>query len=571
MNNNIDMIIPPLKEIIQKSTITLGEYINLLHDEGSFVIPDYQRGYVWGQRKKDEPIDSVTYLIKTLKNSFKEKKEVFLQGITVHGNFNSYDINIVDGQQRTTFFYLLLRFLGYDGKMRIKYQIREESNNYLEKINLYSIEKDDEEEFQDIFFFKKTLRIFSRELDLCNKTDFLTHILDKVKFLFVVIPEEHAHIVFTMMNGNKAIMRQEELIKSELLRCSSRNTQYIQEAENINIRSRFAHEWDKWLYWWNNKDIKLYFKKEEQMGWLIPLIEETEDVSFEHFKNKYLATSDVKNAKETFRKMRLLQKSIEDAYNNPIIYNLMGAIMCIRIKSDRYSFMKWYFDLCKTKDHDYVMKELRRYFNWAFINLTHKEIIDYNIEKYNEKRMAFYDSLSNDDLYRSDYETGARWLLRCNILEDCAQNGDIGRKFDFSIWEERSLEHIYPKSRVGHYHNNTPLDYNDTPLTPEGIENVKLWRENIIYHKGMPDEISASEHSIGNLVLLYKNDNSKFNAAEFKEKKNLYFTIKDDSGFHSRHLLHTVSVFANSTWEGEDIAKHKKQELNHFINEYKEL
>ena len=57
------------------------------------------------------------------------------------------------------------------------------------------------------------------------------------------------------------------------------------------------------------------------MGWLIPLIEETEDVSFEHFKNKYLATSDVKNAKETFRKMRLLQKSIEDAYNNPIIYN----------------------------------------------------------------------------------------------------------------------------------------------------------------------------------------------------------------------------------------------------------
>ena len=54
MNNNIDMIIPPLKERIQKSTITLGEYINLLHDEGAFVIPDYQRGYVWGQRKKDD-------------------------------------------------------------------------------------------------------------------------------------------------------------------------------------------------------------------------------------------------------------------------------------------------------------------------------------------------------------------------------------------------------------------------------------------------------------------------------------------------------------------------------------
>ena len=87
----------------------------------------------------------------------------------------------------------------------------------------------------------------------------------------------------------------------------------------------------------------------------------------------------------------------------------------------------------------------------------------------------------------------------------------------------------------------------------------------------MPDEVYATEHSIGNLVLLYKNDNSKFNAADFEQKKSLYFTIKSDSGFRSRHLLHTVSVFANSSWEGKDIAKHKKQEIEHFLNEYPEL
>ena len=209
-----------VKDEINRTTISLREYIGLLHNEGSFVIPDYQRGYVWGQRKKDEPIDSVTYLVGTLKDAYSQKKDVFLQGITVHGDDNSYDINLVDGQQRTTFFYLLLKYLGYDGVLRIKYQIRKQSNVFLSKIDLDSISRDENEVFQDVFFFKRTLRIFLRELDGYDKQDFLTFILDHVKFLFVIIPEEQAKIVFTMMNGNKAKMTDEELIKAELLRFS---------------------------------------------------------------------------------------------------------------------------------------------------------------------------------------------------------------------------------------------------------------------------------------------------------------------------------------------------------------
>ena len=38
-----------------RSAISLREYIGLLHNEGRFIIPDYQRGYIWGQKKKDEP------------------------------------------------------------------------------------------------------------------------------------------------------------------------------------------------------------------------------------------------------------------------------------------------------------------------------------------------------------------------------------------------------------------------------------------------------------------------------------------------------------------------------------
>ena len=560
-----------------KNTISLKEYIDKLKGEGKFIIPEYQRGYIWGQynpnHTSENGTDSVSFLINSILKGYPEK-DIFLQGITAHSNESSKDITLVDGQQRTTFFFLLLKFLGYKEYITINYAVREKSDKFLEKLNIDNCEEDENEEFQDIYFFKKTIRIFNDKLKDIDKEVLREYILEHIRFLYIEIPENKAKLVFSMMNGNKAIMLQEELIKSELLRCSSINTEHIKEAENISIRSRFAREWDKWLHWWNDEDVKKFFKCDKQLGWLLPLIEESENVTFEQFKEKCLKSGNVKEAKEIFRKMRLLQKSIEDAYTNPLTYNYIGAILCIRRdKSEQYDFLKWYFDLVRKEEeeHEQVQKKLKRYFDWSFINLTHKEIVDNN----KEKRDAFYDVLTKDDIYKgkidADYNDAASWLLRCNILEDCSQNNQKGRKFNFYIWSNRSLEHIYPKSKVGHKdENGIECDYENKPLTDEQKKKITLWREDIKYNDGGTEYV-ASEHSIGNLVLLYKRDNSAFNAADFEQKKNMYFTINDDSGFQSRHLIHTVSVFANSSWGGEDIAKHKKQEIERFTNDYPEV
>lgn len=338
--------IPDLQYRLQekglKTTITLKEYLDILGDEGSFTIPDYQRGYVWGQKKKNVPVDSVTYLIKTLKEGMLSQKDIFLQGITVHEKQNSYDIVLVDGQQRTTFFYLLLKYLGYDKHLSIKYDIREESNDYLGNMT-FDYERDDEEEYQDIFFFKRTLRFFKRDLDLSGRerTEFKDYILEHVKFLFVVIPENQAKIVFTMMNGNKAKMTDEELIKAELLRCASLEHELINEAEHSALRSRLAREWDQWLYWWNQPAVKKYFRTGgKQLGWLLPLICDNSKVSFRKFQEKLIPESSMKQSKRVFKKMRLLHKSIEDLYNNSKSYNYAGVILYICRSSEHiFSFL----------------------------------------------------------------------------------------------------------------------------------------------------------------------------------------------------------------------------------------
>ena len=554
------------------NTITLVEYLTKVDpNNGAFIIPSYQRGYVWGQERVGQRVNSVVNILESLIDGFNNKKEIFLQGITVCEDGNN--ITLVDGQQRTTFFYLLLKYLKYDGHFSIHYAVREPSDTFLKEFSVAAIlnadyAKLDNEEFQDIYFFKKSIFIIDKYLKNIEQDDFLEYVKNKVRFLYISIPEEKATIIFSMMNGNKAQMLNEELIKSELLRSASLTSEQslISEVENTAIRSRLAREWDSWLYWWNDKEHQEYFHIQTQLGWLLPLVNTSDKISFEDFRKKNLETATVKSAKLVFKKMRLLQKSIEDAYNNPKTYNAIGAILHFRdTAARRFTFLRWYFDLVANVDKDTLDQMLKKYYDWSMLGINHEDIVDDNLEKFYDARDEFRTKLEDDLLYRTGYEVAARWLLRLNIAEDSSQESGEGRKFDFEIWRERSLEHIYAKSKVAHVQDGVNLSWDDKVL--EDTSHIELWRHDIKYIKD-DIEYTASEHSIGNLVLLYKDDNRRFNADGFQDKKDIFFRNVGDSLFKSRHLIHTISIFANSDWTGEEIAKHKKEELETFDKQY---
>ena len=561
-----------------ETLLNLKKYLALCGEGKCFKIPDYQRGYIWGKKpdKKEEyETDAVTKMCSTLSDAFNHYKknnikdinsEIFLQGITYYYD-KEKNIVLVDGQQRTTFFFILLKYLEYQGHFKINYQIREDSNIYLPAIKI-DAKEDGEEEAQDIFFFNRTMRIIREKLSNIDKKEFLEFILENVQFLSVMIEPKDATLVFTMMNGNRAKMKSPELIKSELLRSSSitKAENLITESENQEIRSRLAREWDKWLRWWNRKDVKIFYNTENQLGWLLPLWLGTEEISFDKFKNLHKVDS-VKDSKLEFLDLRLLQKRIEDAFYDPKTYNFIGFIL-LRSK-EKYEFLRWYFELLKDEEYDKRLKCLRLYFDGVLINMTHKEIIDeleydhdegkYS-EKWNDKSLAFLDSLSANEGYNTNNQNNLEyWLLRRNILEDNTQGENrTGRKFDFEIWRKKSLEHIIPKSC-----------FVSESEWENGAEKEKFIREKI-----NPVEIAQfairrqpTEHSIGNLVLLYKNENSSFGAKDFEEKKGKFFANTVD-GFKSRHLLHSVMAFANSYWDLGKIAQQFVQEINIFSIQY---
>ncbi len=570
------------------ATITLREYI----EKGkTFVIPNYQRGYVWGKKSKKNDLDAVSFiLVKSLIPGFNNNTPVFIQGITVTENDN--EIILIDGQQRTTFFFLLLKYLGYSGKVKMEYSIRTESNMFLSTLNIDQTDFSDNsrEDFQDIYFFKKTLRTIKDKLGQIEKQDFCNYILDYVRFLYIDIPDDKATKVFSMMNGSKAEMKSEELIKAELLRLASLNDSDFDKKEekeknaiewdNNMLRSRYAREWDKWLQWWNREDVKKLFKCSNVMGYLVSSYLQTKDknkeLSFDNFKNKFLLEQNPIDAKNTFDGLRRLQKRFEDAFNNPKIYNWVGAILRIGSVNE---FIQWYF----VEDNKPSNEKLEKYYKFSFLGITHKQIVENDIDKFDDKYEELYKILENDDLYNENPEEAFRLLLRLNIDEDNKQEEGTGRNFDFSIWDRkdsrgRSLEHIYPKSKVLHkeFENGIRKIKNGKgdvfaalPKKSDGYIARASCRcfENSV-------RIEASEHSIGNLVLLYKDDNSAFNDSSYDEKKSMFFLVPDGKDkkkkmiFKSRHLLHTIYKFAQSEWKGKQIAQNKYQTLKEFREYY---
>ena len=125
-------------------------------ENGNFIIPNYQRGYKWGVPNKDKEC-AVSILMDSLINAYSKLPEYYVQGVTVYKDKNK--VVLIDGQQRTTTFYLLLKYLNYDALPKIDYDIRKDSDWFLKnsKINSDIIEYvgdiEIDENAQDIFFF----------------------------------------------------------------------------------------------------------------------------------------------------------------------------------------------------------------------------------------------------------------------------------------------------------------------------------------------------------------------------------------------------------------------------------
>ena len=297
------------------------------------VVPNYQRGYKWSVKHwngKTEAPSALERLLEDFEMPCRNKCDYFLQGITVQERGN--DVVLIDGQQRITTIYLLLWYIGgrqVISNIELDYDIRERSKQFLAKLKECSRENREifiptDSDEQDVYYFKQAIlqidKFFSSREELLKKENMIEYLKHHVRVIYIIIDTvEKAVRTFTMMNGAKANMLDEELIKAEILRLVSRPiSRRIEDAtisldgglellrdicaedwEITSLRGRYAREWDKWLYWWNRPEVRDFFNVNTPMGLLLDYffkrgegVDRKERFSFESFSKNFLIGSD---------------------------------------------------------------------------------------------------------------------------------------------------------------------------------------------------------------------------------------------------------------------------------------
>ncbi len=149
---------------------SIQEYFS---DERKFVVPYYQRGYKWSLQTNTKRGDlHLSILLSDLTHEFKKARvnggispyyEYYLQGITVKES--ETEIELVDGQQRTTSLFILLSCLQQIGvtndsiqlKSKLLYKVRKAADKTLQGFIVGKCKGD--ESIQDIAALKKAWRL----------------------------------------------------------------------------------------------------------------------------------------------------------------------------------------------------------------------------------------------------------------------------------------------------------------------------------------------------------------------------------------------------------------------------
>lgn len=517
---------------------------------GALRIPAYQRRYVWGDNE-DWAENRVVCLTKELIRAAASAEDVFMQAITLVRRADGCEV--VDGQQRLTYLWLLLRHLGAPADtMVISYDCRPKVERWLQTPSATGSDTD----CQDVHCMRRTCRILERLLPQGQTSLTADYVLDHVELLCMELPSRDFAVgAYKILNGTKAPMHAEDVIKGAILSMASDPAQpHADETSLATMRMRYTAEWESWVRWWNSPAVRDFFEglTDVPLGLLLRLTLRSQDadmdapLTYREFSDA-ISTSGEQPwhaAKHFMYELRKTQHHVMSMLDDAGQYNRVRAIMLLQNRAETYKFL--HAALVRSV---ITPMQLEKIYKLSFLGMDYTEIEQgaSGVAKF-EDMLA---SLSMADVYHSEAKRDVfNLLLRLNIDEDIK----LGRKFDFSIWNNRSLEHIYSKSKVWHRgRNGELLDGNDNPLrmplSKLLADKSYLCRDDIVNHDGA----RLTEHCIGNLVLLYGQNNAAFGNVGFEEKKMMFLAPGDLGVFRSRNLLHSVFVFAGERWTAQSI------------------
>lgn len=489
--------------------------------EGEFYVPSYQRGYRWKEEVK-MLLDDI--------HEIGEGKNYSLQPIVVR-KIDEKRYELIDGQQRLTSIYLIFRYmkqlnLPFQLNFSLEYETRTGSKLFLESINSATLNIKPLN--IDEHFIIEAYRIISnwfitQEDEALAAFNLYKKLNERIRIIWYETNSEKAEdsvSLFTRLNIGRIPLTNAELVKALFL---SRNNgiddrKQLEIATEWDIIEKELHNDSLW-YFITNENPKAYSTRIELIFDLMAnkLKGEREKFyTFFHFDKEIK----LRHEKSTIwtEILRYYQR-LKEWYENIDLYHKIGYLVA-----------------SESNDLQGLINESKNITKTAFQNSL-DELIAKSIDFKKDFCELSYDN-------KTDYGYIEKLLLLFN-METIRQKSDETMRYPFDKHkqEDWSLEHIHAQQSQGlnkreqwiewlNLHKNSLLrvdinfDENIIQEISEAVNDEKLSGDRFISLFNRINSILSEEgsieytHSLSNLALLRKSDNSALNNSTFDVKRN---------------------------------------------------
>lgn len=536
----------------------------------SFFIPSYQRGYRWTKQQVEDLLEDIWEFAQDVESN-KNTGFYCLQPIVLKkSKQENFEWDVIDGQQRLTTIYILLKYFEQQTKVnlyKIGYETREKSQIFLETLSNTLDESN-----IDFFHISKTyitIEKWFQNKDFANINLFLTRLLQQpkienntidiaknIRVIWYEIEDDKNLLeennykedieIFTRINMGKIPLTNAELIKALLIQG------YSNDKDKESKRFELASEWDLIEYSLQNDDFWYFINKEKnekatRIEFIFELIAENYLKSNNDFKqtlnksidryyefhviNHYLQNDSrtrEEKSKETIHQklwsevknyFRILNEWHEDRE----FFHKIGFLV-IYSKKTILDFINQYTEENSTKTEFRKVLDSQIKEEFSKSHQSKKEVEDLNV-------LIDIESLS----YDRDKKTIRKVLLMFNLYT-ILENKKSNMRFQFDRYKKQDwdIEHIRSKTDKYPIKEQEKKDWledikNQICETEDDILKMKPDEFNEFFNK-MQKEIEGDENfdkdSIGNLTLLNLSINRSYGNAFFAIKR--YTIIKND-------------------------------------------
>ena len=495
--------------------------------DGKFYIPSYQRGYRWEK-------DQVYRLLDDIYTN--GAKSYCLQPVVVRKLTDRYEL--IDGQQRLTTLYILLKYIQKEYKPRIKlnyslnYETRTDSEAFLDSVDEVLAETN-----IDFFYIYSAYRTIDgwfkgQKDDVIAADKIYEYLAERVKIIWYEVDEsEDAIALFTRLNIGKIPLTSAELVKAMFLSRDNNSEMDRKKQEEVSLQwdniEKELHNNSLWYFLTNRSNVKY----QTRIDLILDLISgKSADNKEKYYTFFYFDDLNQKeNLNEIWKDIQHTFLILKDWYEDHELYHKIGYLIASNTKS-----LQDIFAVSKRKiDKRGITKKQFK-----------SELDDY-IKKSISIRTS-YSELSYEKT--ADYSRIYKLLLLFNV-ESVRQNGEQTNWFPFEKFKYQktskvtwSLEHIHAQQSEGmqkqddwkewlrlHLPSIVSLGISNDELVDEmknACDKERLERQEFediqqkVIQKLSGQGNTEYMHSIANLALLNMSDNAALNNSTFDVKRN---------------------------------------------------